>query len=400
VPAFEPFAAVRYSPDRVDIAEVVAPPYDVISPDDRARLERRSPYNVVHVDLSRADAARNRYEAARCRFDDWLEEGILSVDEDPGFYVYRMGWRDEDGRPRQTSGLLGALQLDPDRAGHVLPHERTMAKPLDDRLRLLRACRVDVSPIWVLSLASGLDATALAPPTDPPLVRFTDEDGVHHRVWRMASAGAVDAVRATVASAPVVIADGHHRYETALAYQAERRAATANAPGPYDAMLAYVVPLDESEVGVRPIHRLVAGLPDQFPLVEALAASFTVEPIGASRDDLLAAMATGGALGLVVRGQAYLLTPRAHARGDELADSELLEAALGTLPAHTVTYHPDVNHVAALVDKGEAQAGFLMRPATVRQIAAAARAGRRLPQKTTFFSPKPRTGLVFRMVDR
>lgn len=401
MPRFEPFAAVRYVPDRVELADVVAPPYDVITADERVRLEARSPYNVVHVDLARDGGTRNRYDSARCRFDEWLDAGVLAADDEPAFYLYRMGWRDDDGTPRQTSGVIGALALDPDRTGAVLPHERTMAKPMDDRLRLLRACRVDLSPIWGLTLAPGLAAAVLdAPPPEPPLARVTDDDSVHHRLWRLTSPATIDAIRAIVSSAPVVIADGHHRYETALAYEAERRAATGNQPGDYDLVLAYVVPLEESDIGVRPIHRLLSGLRDSFPLLEALSASFSVEPVGESGEALVGAMAERGALGLVTPGQSHLLIPRGRAADDGLADSELLEVALGALPRHAAAYHPDVNHITALVEKGEAQAGVLLRPATVRQIAGAAQAGRRLPQKTTFFTPKPRTGLAFRFVDR
>jgi uncharacterized protein (DUF1015 family) len=399
VPRFEPFAAVRYQPAQVELADVVAPPYDVIGPGDRARLEARSPYNVVHVDLARDDQARDRYDVARARFEEWIAAGVLAADPEPSFSIYAMGWRDDAGVARQTAGVLGALELDADRTGAVLPHERTMAKPLDDRLRLLRASQVNLSPIWSLSLAPNLGP--LTEPSGAPLARCTDDDGVHHRLWRITSPAVVDAISAAVGAAPVVIADGHHRYETALAYRAERRAA-GGAAGDYDLALMYVTPLDGADLGVRPIHRMLADLPDDFPLVEALAGSFVLEPAGPPADDLPQRMTEAGALGLVLPGESFLLRPRSRPStdvdSDELADSERLEAALGALPAHDVAYHPDVTNVIALVDKGEAQAGVLLRPATVGQIAAAARAGRRLPQKTTFFYPKPRTGMAFRVL--
>jgi uncharacterized protein (DUF1015 family) len=398
VPRFEPFAAVRYNPERVELADVVAPPYDVIGPEELARLEERSPYNVVRVDLPREDPALPRYEAARCRFDEWLAEGVLVTDPDPGFYVYRMGWRDEDGRPRQTSGVLGALELDATGSGTVLPHERTMSKPMDDRLRQLRACRANVSPIWGLSLAAGLNA--VCQPADPPIVRFTDDDGVHHRLWRLTAPAALEGVAATAASAPVVIADGHHRYETALAYRAEQRAANGDQPGAYDLVLAYLVELAEEELGVRPIHRLLGDLPEGFPLLEALSTRFSVERTGPPGEDLPDRMTSAGALGLVVGGTAYLLRSRTPVDATVDVDSALLEDALAALPPHSVAYHHDLQHALALVDKGEAQAAVVLRPMTVGQIASAARAGRRMPQKTTFFHPKLRTGLVFRFLDR
>jgi uncharacterized protein (DUF1015 family) len=232
---------------------------------------------------------------------------------------------------------------------------------------------------------------------------LTDDDGVHHRLWRIDAPATVEAISATVAAAPVVIADGHHRYETALAYRAERRAASGNAPGPYDLLLAYVVELADDEIDVRPIHRLLADLPEGFPIVEAFSASFAIEPAGSPSDSLAARMAEGGALGLVVRDRAYLLRPQGgagQAAESDPTDSERLERVLGSLPDHLVGYDPDVGHALAVVDKREAQAAVLLRPPTVAQIASAAHGRRRLPQKTTFFRPKPRTGLVFRFLDR
>ena len=400
VPRFEPFAAVRYDPARVEVGDVVAPPYDVIGPEEQARLEARSPYNVVRVDLAPvpegADAGQDRYEAARCRFEEWLAEGVLVVDPDPGFYVYRMGWRGDDGQLRQTSGVLGLLELDPSGTGAVLPHERTMPKPLGDRLRLMRACRANVSPIWTLSLAPGL--SALCEPAGPPLLRCTDDDGVHHRLWRLTAPAAIDAVTTTVASSPVVIADGHHRYETALAYQAEQRARAGDHPRPADLVLAYVVELAEEQLGVRPIHRLLSDLPEDVDVLDVLTGFFDVEPAGAPSEALPEQMARAGALALVTPGEAHLLRPRSTS--DVMVDTERIEPALDRLPPHTLGYHHDVATVLALLDKGEAQAAVLVRPVTVAQIAAAAGAGRRLPQKTSFFHPKLRTGLAFRLLDR
>jgi uncharacterized protein (DUF1015 family) len=408
VPGFQPFAAVRYNPDRVSLSDVVAPPYDVIDPDEQARLEARSPYNVVHVDLARESVGGgDRYETARCLFEEWRAAGVLVTDNVPGFYLYRMGWRDEDGRPRQTSGVLGALELDPDGTGAVLPHERTMPRPLGDRLRLMRACRANISPIWVLSLAAGLGP--LAEPTGPPLGRCTDDEGVHHRLWRLTAPATVEAIAATVAAAPVVIADGHHRYETALAYQREWRERHGNGSSPADFVLTYVVELAAEELDIRPIHRLLSGLPPDFDVVAALSASFDLEPApapaaaaGPTSDAFLDRLAASDALGVVTPDAAYLLRPRtagAPAGSPRATDSELLEAALVGLPDHEIGYHHDPATVLALVDKGDAQVGLLLRPATVQQIAAAVRDGRRLPQKTTFFHPKLRTGLVFRLLD-
>jgi uncharacterized protein (DUF1015 family) len=396
VPRFEPFAGVRYDPARVELDRVIAPPYDVVGPDERARLEARSPWNVVRIDLSEPEGDRDRYENACHLFHEWIDAGVLVTDDEPSFYVYRMGFHDTDGRPRQTAGVIGALELAAPGRGDVLPHERTMSKPKDDRLNLMRACRANLSPVWGLSLAEGLGALCELP--GPPVARATDDDGVHHRLWRLGQPGVVDAIANAVASAPVVIADGHHRYETALAYRDEHAA-----PGPHELLMTYVVELADEQLTVRPIHRLVSGLRPDFDLVGALSPFFDAFDAGPASGvaTLPARMADAGALALVTATGTWLLRPRPDAFDEsESLDSSRLAAALDALPDHTVAYQHAIEAVEAAVEKGDAQAGFLLRPASVAQIAAAARARRRLPAKTTFFYPKPRTGLVFRRLDQ
>jgi uncharacterized protein (DUF1015 family) len=394
VPRFEPFRAVRYDPERVELERVIAPPYDVIAPDDRARLESRSPWNVVRIDLAEPEADRDRYANACHHFHEWLRSGVLLTDDEPSFYVYRMGFHDEQGRPRQTAGVIGALELSVPGEGDVLPHERTMSKPKDDRLNLMRACRANLSPVWGLSLAEGLGALCELP--GPPIARATDDEGVHHRLWRISQPGVVDAIASAVASSPVVIADGHHRYETALAYRDEQRG-----PGPHDLLMAYVVELADEQLTVRPIHQLVTGLPPGFDVLAALAPFFDAFDAGPPRATATigARMTDAGALALVLPDQVWLLRPRPDAPAGGDLDSGRLAAALETLPAPTIEYEHRLDEVLAAVAKGDADAGFLLRPATIAQIAATARARRRMPPKTTFFYPKPRTGLVFRRLD-
>jgi uncharacterized protein (DUF1015 family) len=391
VPRFEPFAGIRYNAEAVDLDRVVAPPYDVIGPEERHTLEERDPHNVVHIDLPRDEPGRDRYSAAGCHVDEWLAEHVLNQDDGPAFYVYRMGYHDQDGRPRQTSGVIGALELSVPGEGDVLPHERTMSKPKDDRLNLMRSCRANLSPIWVLSLAHGLAALCELP--GPPDARCTDDEGVHHRLWRITQPGVVSALADAVASAPVVIADGHHRYETALAYRDEQRAAGAG-PGDHDLIMAYAVELADEQLTIRPIHRLLSALPPDADLVAALSPAFEPFDAGPPTASLAARMADAGALALVLPGQAWLLKPRDA--DEHRSDADRLDAVLSSLPPHELRYQHGVENVVTLVEKGDAQAGVLLRPVSVDQMEAAARAGRRLPEKTTFFYPKPVTGLVFR----
>jgi uncharacterized protein (DUF1015 family) len=441
VASFVPFAGIRYDTSRVALADVVAPPYDVIGPDEQRRLEERSPYNAVRVELARSSGGTDVYEAARCAFDEWMALGVLIRDPEPAFYIYRMGYRvsGSDGPLRQTTGVIGALALEdagPEGRASVLPHERTMAKPTDDRLNLLRACRANLSPIWGLSLASGL--SDLIEPARPPDERLTEENGVHHRLWRVTEAGAVEAIQATAANAPVVIADGHHRYATALAYRAERRRENGDRPGDHDYVLAFLVELAEDQLTVGAIHRTFTGLPDGFDVAAAVAESgeFQLRPVDDAELVSMAGESGGRSVSrpapvLIAPGKAWWL----DAPGDDGAggaggaggsalgvrraggtgpggagaghgsgpgrepDAARLEKAVSSWPPHQVAYVNSVAEVVAAVERGDAQAGFLLRPPTVDQIAEVARAGGRMPQKTTFFRPKPLTGMVFRRLD-
>jgi uncharacterized protein (DUF1015 family) len=394
VPRFEPFRGLRYRGD-VDLDAVTAPPYDVISPRERAELAARTAYNVVHVDLPDEAEGPGRYRAAEERLARWEAEGVLVRDAEPAFYVYRMGYRDRGGRPRQTTGVLGALGLVPPFDG-VLPHERTTPKAKTDRLELLRATAANLSPIWGLSLAEGL-ADLCEPAGGPPAGRATDADGVHHRLWPVTSAALKEAITERVSSAPVVIADGHHRWETSIAYRDEH----GSRPGPADLTLALVVELAPDQLDVRPIHRLLRGLPGDLDLRDALSPWFEVLDTQPPDSSLSARAEEADALGLALPGgRAALLRPRPDAFPDETPDLDAsrLDVARAGLPEHELVYEAEIDAVLAEVDAGAA-AGVVLRPASVAQIAATAHGGERMPPKTTYFWPKPRTGFVFRPLD-
>lgn len=398
VPRFEPFAGIRYAPN-VDLSAATAPPYDVISRDERAALAGGHPANAVHLDLPDEADGSERYRMAATTLSRLLDEGTLRVDAAPAFYAYRMSFLDETGVERRTTGVLGALELTRPAEGQILPHEHTTPKAKSDRLDLLRATGYNHSPIWALTPVAGLATACL---TDRPAdAECTDGDGVHHELWVMTDPATHDAIRAIVAARPVVVADGHHRYETSLAYRDERRA--DHDGGDWDSTLALVVELADDELHVRAIHRLVRGLPDGLDLAAALASWFDVSPTTVS-PTTPADMVEAGALVLVLPGgSARLLRAREGAFGPEVADldSARLATALAALPPHEVVYQHGVDQIVAALEEppdGGARfdAGFLLRPATVAQIAATAEGGERMPPKTTFFWPKPRTGFVYR----
>jgi uncharacterized protein (DUF1015 family) len=399
VPRFEPFQGLRYRPQVAPLAQVIAPPYDVISPTERAHLASRHRANAVLVELPETDLSgrRDRYTVATDLFTRWQEKGIIVADPVPSLYPYRM----TETSGQATTGVIGALGLsEPGAESDILPHEQTLPKPKSDRLDLLRATRANLSPIWGLSMASGVTAT-FDPTDDDPVADVSDDDGVRHQLWVLNDADTVDAVRTALATAPVVLADGHHRYETARAYQAECRQANGGAPGPYDLVMALVVELAENQLTVGAIHRTVSGLPEDFDFVDALAPWFDVVRAGAADDRTLGALADSGSLTLVTGGGAYLLLPHAEVQeqeGNDL-DSNLIATVLAALPPHEVMHRHSVAEAMEALRDGEGQAAFLLRPVTVSQIDGWANARRRMPPKTTFFSPKPRTGMVFRSLD-
>jgi uncharacterized protein (DUF1015 family) len=309
-----------------------------------------------------------------------------------------MRYTDETGTERATLGVIGALEMDAAGAGVVLPHERTMPKPKGDRLDLLRATGVNTSPIWGLSLATGLgEVAANAIAAHVPLTAV-DDDGVIHELSPISDPDAIEQITALVASEPVVIADGHHRYETAMFYRTEIRSENGDQPGDHDLVMALIVELSPDELFVEPIHRLISGLPDNFDVAAALSSYFTIEPGPEDPAALMLAGRERGALGLITATEHVLLVPgpKVEQEADADLDSSRLDVALAALPAHELVYQHGARLAADAVATGKAQAAVLLRPATVDQIAQTAHSGVRMPPKTTFFSPKPRTGLVYR----
>jgi uncharacterized protein (DUF1015 family) len=322
----------------------------------------------------------------------WLADGVLIIDAAPAFYRYTMEFTDEAGEPREVVGVIGALEVCVGPGCAVLPHEETTPKAKTDRLDLTRATRANLSAIWGLSLAAGVGAT-IRKSVAVELGSFVDPDGVHHTLERVDDAGAVAELVEQIASAPVLIADGHHRYEVARQYRAEA------GPGPADATLAFVVELAADQLAVQAIHRLVTT-PDAAAVLAALDRHFERAPAGAVTAALLPRLVAEGALALVEPdGQGWFLRPRPAAFGGlRDLDSERLRVALAGVE-HEVTYQHGVERVLAALDAGLAQYAVLLRPVPVAEIERTANEGALMPPKSTFFAPKPKTGMVFRSLN-
>src|SRR5579862_198714 len=334
-----PFRALRY--DGVDLAKVVAPPYDVISDEQRAGYLARSPYNIVHLTLPDSD------EQAAEDLAEWTQEGVLVRDAEPAYWWLSQDYVGPDGVSRTRTGFVAALHAEPYENRVVLPHERTHAGPKEGRLRLLRATHTQLEPLFFL-----WDGTIQVDGLGEPDLQVGGD-----RLWRL-GAEFGDALTEELAGAQLLIADGHHRYETALAF------------GESPWLLAVVVPTDQEGLTIFPTHRIARS-------VNGAAG----EPIDPPGDELPGVV--------LYRGGRYELL-----EGEGL-DSEIVDA----LQPAGVTYTPQRAEAEAAVDRGEAEGAFLLRPTRIEDVWAVASRGGVMPQKSTFFYPKLTSGLLLHPVD-
>ena len=434
MPNVRPFRALRFDPASVgDVGDVTAPPYDVIDPAGRARLVGRHPANVVQLDLPAeepGDEPDDRYRRTARLLASWRSDGTLRKDPHPSVYVYEQTYRVPGTTAERTQrGFFARLRLEAFGEGGVLPHERTMDGPKEDRYKLLRATGVNTSPVVVLfddpsggtpGRLAGVTATA-------PDVEVTDDDGVRHRLWAVPADGEgsqaelAAALVASAAAGPVTIADGHHRYETALRYRDERRMTRSCEEDPaFDYLLALFLEADAEPLTVLPTHRLVGSIGDEgaAALLRRADELFEVEPVASGAELVESFEAVGlarggeGRFGLWTRSGGARLRARRHAfapflpaGGDALRglDVTLLGVALerlaGVDPAAVaggaIGFDKSAASAVAAVDRADGvDAAWLLEGTPVASIEAVARDGDVMPQKSTYFYPKALTGLV------
>ena len=392
MPRFEPFTALRYA-SSLPLAKVVAPPYDVLSDSDVVALLNSHPRNIVAIDVPRDVDGPKRYELAGKRLTDWVSDGSLVRDPQPSFTLYRTRFTDEAGVQRETVGVLGGLEVVDEGAGGVLPHERTIPKAKTDRLDLTRATNTNLSPIWGLSLAAGL--TGLLRAAGEPMGSCVDENGVVHTVERVSDLERIATIAQAVASSTVLIADGHHRYAISRTFRDEVRA-TRGTDTPAELTLTYVAELVEDQLSIDAIHRLYHGI-SADDLLTILRKSFDTADAGTVTPAFSSEVVRRGALCLVrPDGTGVWLTPRPTAfTGQRGLDGAYLEHALRN-SAIDVSYQHGVQHVVEAVRQSDATVGVLIRPTSIVEIRRTANEGLLMPPKSTFFTPKLRTGLALR----
>ena len=421
----QPFRGVRFNPDVAgEISGVVSPPYDIISPADRVAYHERSPFNFVRLILGEEfpqdDERENRFTRARAYLDDWLAKGVLKHDESPSIYVYEQEYT-KAGRTYVIQGFTLLVRIEEYDKKVVLPHENTLAKPKSGLTKLIRETECNFDSVYGLypdpehRLTPALDARLQTPPT----AEAFDRDQVRHRLWAVSDKNTIDEISGFLADKQIVIADGHHRYETSMAYRDEMRAAdtTANGNKPYDYVLMTIVNVYGKDVTIFPTHRLVGNLPDGAvrDLLPRLEGRFKVESVNS--DGIVRGMAerAGKAIGMLTRDGAYLLTLQVDPQpiiGKAKALCELdvsvlhrliLEDGLGIdeekLKHETnIVYTRDDQEAATKVKDGEFEVAFLLNPVNVEATLEVARAGEKMPQKATYFYPKLISGLVLRQM--
>jgi uncharacterized protein (DUF1015 family) len=413
MPEVRPLRALHYNLGAVGSLEaVIAPPYDVIDAEMRRELLARSPFNVVEIDLPEAPGGGDPYEHAAETLEAWTLEGILTADREPAMWALTEEYPARDGATRTRHGLFARVRITEYGPGLIRPHERTQPGPKEDRLRLTEATRHNLSPIFSLHPGDAWERVEPALDTDP-WGEAIDTDGTTNRVWRIPDPAVHEGVASALADAELLIADGHHRYETARAY-----ADAIGGEGPHRYVLMCLASLEDPGVTVFPTHRVLTGLDSsqRETLRAGLEDLFETEEVARERID------PAGADGIGVFG--YLDAEREAGVRLRLRDREALDRALADRPdsyrrldvviletlvlrgilgmreediaaKRRIGYETSADAVRAAIESNRADCAFLLRPTPVEQVRAVAAAGETMPPKSTYFFPKVPTGIVF-----
>jgi uncharacterized protein (DUF1015 family) len=423
-----PFKGIFYSPEKAEkLSDVTAPPYDVISVEAQEQFYQKHPYNIIRLILGKefsSDTPKNsRYTRAKSCLEDWEKEGVFVRDRSPSFYLYQQKYRFQ-GQERTINGLVSLVRLEELGSG-VLPHEKTMPRPKRDRLSLIRVCQANVDQIFALysdpdDRINPIFAKSLSL---SPLAEAQDEEGVEHRIYRIDTEDS-ERIRESLQGKSLYLADGHHRYETALAYQEEKRRKFPDLDEqPYDYVMMMLVNLESEDLTVLPNHRLIRSLPFLAgELRRKLEEFFEIKELAkrtGSRAlvELLAKHENAGhAFALYIKGEGlFLLTLRNEAAVEKVIDKSrsaewkhldvsilhalILEHVMGFREKELegnrfMAVAQDANKAIKLVDEGEYAAALFLNPTKIGDIRTIASKGERMPQKSTYFYPKLLSGLI------
>lgn len=431
-----PFRGLRYNPDRlVSLADVVTPPYDVISPKDQELFLQSSPYNMVHLELGSATPqdtqTNNAHTRAAKDFREWQRAQVLIAEEQPALYYYELTFAVSPEVRQTRYGFICALRLEDFSSGFVRPHEKTFQAVKDERLGLMQACEANLSPVFALysDPAMVVDHTLRIGRERAPVIAFRDREGMEHRIWRVVNPEIIDRVNSLMLEKPIFIADGHHRYETALNYRAiqHQRLGNSSPQAPFEFVMMYLSNLNQGGLVILPTHRLLKHMgpwePQGFLRDASAYFDITVYPLSAQgqdrwREDLEKGQETKETvIGLHWRqaDALYLLKARQvvvsaylAARGinkllhrldvvilDRLLLRHLLEISDAFLAnERNIHFKHDLLEAISAVRSGDYEAGFFINPTRIEQVQEVASAGLIMPHKATYFYPKVGSGLV------
>ena len=434
-----PFRGTLYDPTVVgDVKRVVAPPYDIIDATGQRALHDRHPRNIIRLELGLDQAGdsptHNRYTRAAATLKDWLATGVLKRDTQPAVYYHTIEYAPPSSDPHTPRkilrGFLVTTKLEPLDSGHIYPHENTRAAAKTDRLNLLEACKTNFSPIWLLysdPQNAVLASLETAVKGKPARIDFTDDSGCRQQLWAVTDPLVLKHVVDTMQSKPLFIADGHHRYETALNYQRIRREQAGSPAGlqPYDAVLMLLAPLEDPGLTVLPTHRVTTTALPPYAQIKTLLGEtfdfqefpFTPSTQAATRGRFIAALRTQGrtvpTFGLALKGEDRYATlalkpayrPSAQASPRARLDVSLLQQLVVAKLCPTqetqeaILYTKDDHEALDWVAQDTGTGALLLNATKVSEVQAVATAGERMPHKSTYFYPKPLTGLVINVME-
>jgi uncharacterized protein (DUF1015 family) len=395
-----PFKGVLYNMSKVSGEDVIAPPYDIIAPEYKEKLYGKSPYNIVRIDFGKElegdNESQNKYTRAADNLNSWLKEGVLRRSKTPAFYAYEVDYSIKGSRKR-LRGFFSLVRLEELGKG-VYPHECTHSKPKADRLNLLRTCRANISPIFSLYNSPGKKASEIInrDMLRKPYMEAKDSDGAIHRLWVVDAEKDIEIICNDLKGKPVFIADGHHRYETALEFKKEM-----NKSGGWDYVLMFLANMSDEGLTILPAHRLVKNLPENA--LDILSQHFTVEILSA-KDDITGALSGyEHAIGFCHRNSDNLYLLRHKGSGLENINPALKELDVTILHElifkkllniSEVTYEMDTAEIRDMVRKGIYDGAFFLNSTGVKDVERVALSGERMPPKSTYFYPKLLTGMV------
>jgi uncharacterized protein (DUF1015 family) len=411
-----PFKGVLFNVPKISKIsgeDLLAPPYDIISPEYRETLYNKSPYNIVKVDFGKElpedNDKQNKYTRAKEYLEAWLKEEVLLVSDQPCFYLYEISYNIKN-KEQKLSGFLGLVRLEPLGKGNIYPHEYTHSKPKKDRIELMRHCEGNISPIFSLynSQVKGISALLSKTGKSKPYIEAKDSDASIHRLWKIQDSASNRTIKDELDGSAIFIADGHHRYETALEYQKEMRKkkGASDKPVPHDYVLMFLANMADEGISILPTHRLIKSIsPDALDIlsadfeIEEMHNNFDISSAIAGKRDVYG-LYTGGEhwYRLSYKGEGIHGVPSALKNLDVTILHELIFKQI--LDIDSVSYEMDVQKCLDLVRDNEFAAAFFLNPTRVEDVENVALASLRMPPKSTYFYPKLMTGLVLNIFNK